>query len=564
MRAEIENLCESLLTGEGAAYVNVPTVLLVYLGKQTYDSLNASLKDAFKTSFKVKPEVCELLIENPKLTVDVAQAKMEQTLREAAEQGTDVYNLKMVFISLMDDEIFKEDCRSLAETLAHAVQHMKELGITVRQPAFYGIFRRGNVHQDYTNVFGFVNHGKNLWKNIYHMEIPVFARLEKYAEMLVIHSMTEESYQMQQVSDSQEYRWKSVYVHSLKVSELLLARILINVYQKQIDGKNVNVIQWSKNVKRELENVFEQLFSMEESGEEQFLPLCYPQDMKILQDERLIDTLLKDLYGDREPESYTQILKNMVSATSSLPSSFADISLKMQGFLETMRQAYESELEQQMDSLTMIQERGTTFSEMLKNIYGRKKQVFILQKKLQIIQKLGEELLKDDLFSGMVEKIQEKNRELVEELMKLVRNEYGGILVDVALQDGDNASFQINQPAGEIFDLIPRQMLVNFVNDDYTIQNGLTQFINGILSPENLGKGHNLGEINGIYANIATISPVMVCQTMQSNDPNIAALVQHFSELVLQGNDLMKKNEFHFITTREYESDGYIVRYKRG
>lgn len=564
MRAEIENLCESLLTGAGAAYVNVPTVLMVYLGKQTYDSLNASLKDAFKTSFKVKPEMCELLIEDPKLTGNDAKEKMEQTLRKAAEQGADVQNLKAVFISLMDDEIFKEDCQNLAETLAQAVQHIKELGITVRQPAFYGIFRRANVHQDYTNAFGFVNHGKNLWKNIYHMEIPVFARLDKYAEMLVIHSMTEEPYQMQQATDSCEYRWKSVYVHSLKISELLLAQILINVYQKQIDGKNVDVSHWLENVKRELENVFEQLFSMEESGEEQFLPLCYPQDMKMFQDERLIDTLLKDLYDDREPEDYTKILKNMVSATSSLPSSFADISLKMQGFLNTMCQEYQRKLEQQLDSLTITQESSNTISEKLKSIYGRKKQVFILRKKLQIIEKLDEELLKDDLFRRMVEEICSENQELVEELVKLIRNEYGGILTNVALQDGYNASFQINQPAGEIFDLIPRQVLVGYVNDNNTIQNGLKQFINGILSQQNLEKGHALGEINGVYANIASVSPIVVCQTMQSNDPGIAALVQSFSELVLRGNNLMKKNEFHFITTREYDSDRYIVRYQRG
>ena len=75
---------------------------------------------------------------------------------------------------------------------------------------------------------------------------------------------------------------------------------------------------------------------------------------------------------------------------------------------------------------------------------------------------------------------------------------------------------------------------------------------------------HNLGEINGVYNKIEPVVSVLLMIPSLGDNPDIAEMAGRFGGLYIKTGDLYRENTFYIISSREYSSDKYIVRYKRG
>ena len=75
VRSEIDAVCKDLLMENVDEYISAPVILTFFLGEETYDVVNASLKDAFTTSFKLYQMYMISVYLMPRLTVPSLRIK---------------------------------------------------------------------------------------------------------------------------------------------------------------------------------------------------------------------------------------------------------------------------------------------------------------------------------------------------------------------------------------------------------------------------------------------------------------------------------------------------------
>lgn len=590
MKAEIDALCRDLMTGEVAADISAPIVLMVYLGEETYNVVNASLEDAFTTSFKIKPEVHNVLIKDSQMTSAEILNIMVESIKPQNGQVRRLEDVRFTFVSLMNDPIFDSNADTLAKSICDAMTKLngflRVMGANTRKTSFYGIFRQMiEDNGDYPAAFRFISAGKSLWKNIYHMEVSIFdSGISNYIRTMALHNMCD-SYTMEQVECADDYSWKSVYAHCLRVPELIVAKLLQKVYTEQVNGKGINQDEWVRNVNEELGQVFAQWFEKPEYHCEQYVPLNFSNITPIeqpsrwgrknqtaqpvsydgiIKDENSLRMILEDLYGciELNQDDYEQIMERIISAASAIDNNHANISVAIQQFLERTLDEYEREADTLKNEARLRDINVKSANEYIYSVYSKMRKVLILDKKIHIVKNLMEQLKTGSFINRMIQTICKKNREYTDVLHNLIANEYGGITAGSEFPVDDLPSFTVNEPADQILKKIGHGKLGEITSNSRTIYTNLREFLNHTLTPDYINKGHDLGEINGDYYHLNQILPSLMMTSVQKEEVSMQALLNEFPNLPVVTNNIYRENSFYVITERLYSSNNYIVRYK--
>lgn len=593
IKAEIDALCKDLLMSNVSEYISVPVVLMVYLGEKTYNVVNASLKDAFTTSFKVEPDVYDIRIDDSQVTSEKIVEDMVAAIRSVNEQGRNFDDLRITFVTLMDDSLYASECIGLAATIRDALGRLSSFGIGTNKVSLYGIFQQRELQTNYVNAFKFVNEGKNIWKNIYHMETLIFDMdIHKYTKLIAINNMCDE-YMMTQNAEDDEYQWKSILLHYLKVPELIVAKVLRKIYANQISGQNLDLEEWEENVGAELESVFSQLFTKEEHRCEQYIPLCYyeerepetkksgflgglfgrkeqdlqPEYTNIIFDENSIVQLLDELYGSIQlgEADYHSIMEGIISSASAIDNNHNNISQSVRRFLNKKATELEQQLENRRSREKFQEDDKYNATAHIQNVYGQKKGNLILEKKIELTKALVEQVSNGRFLSQLIQDICMKNREYTDALDRLSKNEYGGTLEHENVNMAVLPNFKVNQSVREVLSGIGMDTLNQIINDEDTIYNNLIQFLNHTMTnTTGVSNRHSLGEVNGTYNTLEPVNSALLLTPAQENEERMQTLLKNFPGIYTKSNSMYRENTFYMISSRIYSSDRYIVRYKRG
>src|SRR5699024_10277313 len=95
VRSEIDAVCKDLLMENVDEYISALVILTFFLGEETYDVVNASLKDAFTTSFKIVPNVYDICIPDAKIDSAFITDKVVDSIRSLYDQGKDYSDLRI-------------------------------------------------------------------------------------------------------------------------------------------------------------------------------------------------------------------------------------------------------------------------------------------------------------------------------------------------------------------------------------------------------------------------------------------------------------------------------------
>lgn len=579
MKAEINKVCDSLLMSHDmGGHISVPTILICYIGEETQRIANASLQDAFASSFKRSIPVYDFTISSSEETIEEIQAKMILSIQKMMDEGKGISGIRFLFISLMDGDIFDDNSVNLADRICQAWRRMNRYGIHTNNISFYGLFRQDKMDNDYHNAFSFVNAGKNIWKNIYHVEKSIFQRdYNIYVQIIAIHCISDEN-NMVQSDIKEEYQWQSLYLDGLRMPELILTRALREIYSQQTDGRNVNIDDWRRRIYEGLEVCFEELFHEQEYDYEQYIPLDYSEPVSETRsgwfsggrhrsDQNMIihnnvwheismEQILKQIYHTM-PESdndYKKVLETIISQLTAINSDIVAVSQIIRENLESVIQNYQSQLNNLRGRYRADYNQNLT--SRLSSEYEEKKQIFILCKKIEIAGNLIDIIENRSVLKDVVSQIYELNSRYMDILDEL-SSEYGGIMA--GLRVADFPSFRLNQPINEILSEIDNSMLSSKMNDRNTIYSGLQHFL-GIKI--NTLAHHNLGEINGRYHILEPVNYVLLTTLQRDDDSEMNDIIDRFTNLTMRTNSLYRKNSFYLLSSRRYSSQRYIYRYR--
>lgn len=585
IKSEIDSLCKNLLMENVNEFINTPVILAFYLGEETYDVVNASLKDAFTTSFKIEPSVYDILISDPQTDGNYINEKVIEAIQTVVDQGKSYEDLRIVFIGLMDDPVLCGENAGLVPTIREAFEQLSSYGMSLKKTSFYGIFRQSKMKEDYGAAFQFINEGKDIWKNIYHIEMTVFTRtIHLYTQLIAINVFSDD-YSMTQDMNAEEYGWKSIYLHYLRVPELIITRVVREIYSNQINGKNIDYDEWADNIKKELGKIFNDLYSRSEYDCDQFIPLNYyenaapaqtkgflfkkaqtaaaPVYSEVIKDKISLMQILDQLYGEitLKEKDYSGILEQIISSATSIDNDHNKISQFVRKILNGMVYEYENHLENLKTKVRLSQEISSgDVGAYIRSEYEKKKMLLITQKKIEIINSLITQLSNGTSLSSTISDICQKNKKYTDILDELSKNEYGGTLEHFHIQNLPN--FQVNQSIREILQNLDKDMLHRIMNDQQTINDKLEQFLT--TTDNSLGNKHNLGQINSSYNTLEQISAAVLMTPVQGENPEIQSMVSKYPSMYIKTNGLYRGNTFYIISGRKYSSDRYIVRYKRG
>ncbi len=586
IRCEIDAVCNDLLMETVDEYINAPVILALFLGQETYDVVSASLKDAFTTSFKIEPHVFEICLSDTEIGSGKITEQVVDAIRFLYEQGKDYSDLRIAVIGLMDDPFFSADSPEMADCIGESLVQLGNYGVGVTKTAFYGLFRQSRMNgTNYQYAFDFVKRGKEIWKNIYHIEIAIFARdVHLYTQLIAVNIISDSYTMVQQAGE--DYHWKSLYLHYLKVPELIITRTLREIYAAQVSGRNLDYEKWGKGIREELNRMLDGLYDRPEYDCEQYIPLCYCESPekdgvekkkgflrrtrgtepttfgRVILNPGSFESLLNELYGKvRLDEEYDQIIEAIVSSATSVDQDTGKIARFILDTLDSLVDEYGMRLDnlkarvRQEDGISV----GHT-SDYLKQAYQTEKKLYLLRKKTEIIQELTRRISSGSTLSRVIREVIRKNREYTNVLDELSKNEYGGNLEHFAVSS--LPEFKVNQPAGEILKELDKEMLRGIIGDKDIVHQKLRTFLAGVSTT--VANKHNLGEINGIYNRIEPVTSVLLMTPSLGLDPEIVAMTGGTGAMYIRTGDLYRENTFYIISGREYLSDQYIVRYKRG
>jgi hypothetical protein len=490
----------------------------------------------------------------------------------------------------MDDAFYQNVNVQVVDTIREALTNFQNFKLGTPQVSSYGIFRQSKMGANYDAAFRFINAGKDVWKNIFHMEWTIIdSSISSYTKLLAINCISDNSKMVQDITRA-EYAWKSISLQYLKVPELILAKILRKVYDDQINGHNLNMQEWKENVKEELDRVFNQLFDKETNGVEQYMPLCYypepeekPQGFfaklfgggrqdameeypKIIYDDTSIAMLLADLYGDVElnEEKYREIMSSIISSATAIDSNPNNIEHSIHSFLDQMLSDLKHQYENAKTQDKLAADNKYDAESHVRERFSRQKDILLLEKKIALVEALEERLSKGGFLHQLIQEICKKNREVTNQLDELSKNEYGGTMQQVEVDMKGVPVFKVNQSIKEILSGINNNWLFGIINDKNVIYTSLQQFLTHSMSAKGIDEKHNLGEVNSDYTTLDAVRAVLLVTPEQENDGKLQPLTSQFANLCLDANSLYRENTFYLISSREYFSDKYIIRYKRG
>jgi len=145
MKTDIDALCKDLMMDKLDGFVSVPVVLMVYLGEETYQVANASIKDAFATSFKIEPNVYDIKIDNNSISSGELLQKIIDAITAHKSLGKTCDDIRISFVSLMDDSFYQNADEQLVANVRTALGDFQNFKLGTPQVSFYGIFRQSKM-----------------------------------------------------------------------------------------------------------------------------------------------------------------------------------------------------------------------------------------------------------------------------------------------------------------------------------------------------------------------------------------------------------------------------------
>lgn len=582
IKKEINQFCNKISSSKYSGYVNVPVIITVYLGKETYDRVNASFKDAFTTSFSIQPNLYEMLIEAATTKAEIVD-NIKNAIIEVSSQGKSYDDIRIAFITMMDDLFYKQDQLGIIDELVEAFKELEYLDLDLSKKSFYGLFDQNKMKENYKNVFEFVNKGKDLWRNIFHIEIPFVDRVITKQTQLIALNLIRDDYTMIQDSNT-DYRWMSLHLHYLKISEFITCRLLREIYGKQIDAKNINSETWNTNVNVILDNLFDAMLRIDDVNSYQYVPLKYQEPIihkskksfslfnrnhqevipiynNVLKDENIIKNLVSQLYDSISinTESYSSIIEQIISASTSIDPNSTNIGDQIISILVNKIENIEQQLVQ-------LNEKGISASNIkdvdsyLNDEFIFYQKIKVLNKEKEIIKQIIENISNDIILKQITNEIVTKNRIYANILDELTLTEYGGTLESLHIQN--LPVFKVNQSVAEILMSIDKGFVIDIINNNQSLTKRLQLFLNHTIQNEVPHK-HNLGMINKNFTHIQPIISYLLLTSDANNNQDLNDLTRNHEKLIKNFNDMYRDNAFFVISTRNYDSDQYIVNYKR-
>ncbi|MCD7840736.1 MAG: hypothetical protein LUG46_08940, partial [Erysipelotrichaceae bacterium] len=185
----------------------------------------------------------------------------------------------------------------------------------------------------------------------------------------------------------------------------------------------------------------------------------------------------------------------------------------------------------------------------------------ILIKQKEIIDKMIDHLHSQDDLKQIIDEIIDKNEQYTRILDELTLSEYGGTLEEFDISNLGH--FKVNQSINNILKQINREAVYHIIEDNESLIERLEDFLNHTLLNK-IHYRHQLGEIHHEYSHIHDIHSYLLLTPALSQNQDIKALTNKYNLLSVDYNDIYKDNSFFIISSRLYESERYISRYKRG
>jgi hypothetical protein len=582
IKKDINTFCSEISSLKYTGYVNAPVVIVIYLGDDTFSKVNASIKDAFTTSFSIKPSIYEIRIQADAVSEQIVDT-FKDAIKEVSSQGKNFDDIRIAFITLMDDSLYNHDNLCLVDELINAFEELNYYGLDLTKKAIYGLFNQNRMKENYKYAFEFINKGKNLWKNIFHIEIPFVEQSLTTQGQLIALNIIRDNYTMKQDTNN-GYRWTSLYLHYLKISEFITCQLLRNIYGHQIDGANIEESDWNKNINNILDQLFHNLLNVNSYECYQYVPLKYQQPIveketgffslfkkkeekpvyysKVLKEDDVIKKLVEQLYGDisLDDQSYSQIIEEIICSATSIDTNSTNIGKHIIRVLNDRVDNINMRL-LQLSEKKVSNSNIENIEDYLEDEYKYYQEINMLKKEKEIVEQIVVNISNDLVLKQVIEEIVNKNRKYADVLDELALTEYGGTLDTIKFKE--LPTFKVNQSVNEILKDIDKHFVNNIVDNKKELLDRLKQFLDHTMFKEVMNK-HNLGSINKTFTNIQPIFSYLLLAPNLNNDSQVDSLVHNYENLLKDINDIYRDNSFFVISTRNYDSDQYIINYKRG
>ena len=193
--------------------------------------------------------------------------------------------------------------------------------------------------------------------------------------------------------------------------------------------------------------------------------------------------------------------------------------------------------------------------------YNYQHQIIILEKEKMIIEQVKKNISDDIVLKRVINDIVKKNHNYANLLDELTLSEYGGTLEMLNIQNFP--AFQVNLSVNEILHIIDKSFVNEIINNNQSLSKRLQLFLNHTIFND-IPYKHNIGIINKQYTNIQDIISYLLIPTSLSNNTDIFEVTKNYENLLRDVKDIYRVNSFFIISSRTYDSDQYIVNYKRG
>lgn len=581
IKKDINAFCNELYSLEYSGYVNTPVVIVVYFGDESYQQVNASLKDAFTTSFNNAPSLKEIVI-NQAILKDEIVNEIKNAIMEIANQGKSYNDIRIAFITLMNDVFYDQNSITIVDNLKEGFKELEYLGLNLSKKALYGLFNQNQMNHNYQNAFKFVEAGKEIWKNIFHIEIPfVDTNLTRQAQLIALN-LIRDDYNMKQ-TDNEGYCWTSLYLHYLRISEFITCRLLREIYGKQIDSRFIDSETFEVNVNQVLDKLFGDMLVVNERNSYQYVPLNYqapeapkkkgfslfkkntPEKIfynKVLKDENVVKNLVDQLYENIaiDDHQYQEIIKQIISSSTSIDCDPGKIGKQIVQVLTSRIEKIDQNIFK-LSGKKVIDSNLENVDRYLSDEYNYHQQIIVLNKEKDILKQIIKNISNDSVLKQIINEIVKKNHFYANILDELTLSEYGGTLEVLNVQN--LPSFSVNLSVKEILNNIDKQFVNDIINNNQSLSQRLKLFLNHTVLND-VSYKHSLGIINRNFTDIKDVFSYLLLPASLSTNQDINNLVQNYDNLLKNVNDLYRDNSFFIISTRSYDSDQYIVNYKRG
>lgn len=578
IKKKIDKLSNNLIPLYGRGVGSTGAVLTIYIGKDSEMLMKELLNEAFSTSFTTNPYILEMSLES----LEIEEKEFQERLTTVIREASDLSNLRLVFITLMDDPVFTDSSCAFVGNIDRTFQKLRKMGIALQNVALYGLFRAEKVlDHDYKNAFDFVREGKGIWKNIFHAEVPINAEsLKAYADLIAVHCIAHQ-YDMSQNADRNEYAWQSIYLHCLKVPEFLITRVLHRIYASQITRGKIERDELDKRINNTLNEAFSRIFGDELSGCEQFIPLNYQADLPvqsrggfwpfgnrpktvpvysladIAKEKGALASLASLAFEDKilEKNEYDRIIESIITNSNMVNEDLSTISEAIDQVLKTIEDNY-----RERKAITLNRyytEEKADIDEVLSFSFSKEKERAIFDKKIEMISELRKRLKSNETIGRVVKDIVKRNDELLDILEDLSINTYGGTLGELKLKE--IPKFKVNLSIEEVLAKLSQNWLAGVIKDKDLVMQQLNAFLAREIA--RLNNKHCLGEIGPEFTQLEPISTVMLMPPALGADKEYQKVVEEAGCLYIRKDAIFRESTFYMLSSRKYSSEKYIRRY---